>query len=104
MRPKQKNKIYEIHYYMETATTTRRKRASIYIKPYLMDRLRERAHKQRISLSNYVETLLLDSVYNEPNETTLAAMRECESGVELPIVDTSSMEAFKRSMGLYEKE
>ncbi len=83
---------------METAT--RRQRTSIYMKPYLVDALRERASKQHTSLSSYVESVLLDSVYDEPNETTIAAIEESRSGIYAGTIDTSSMEAFKKSMGL----
>ena len=34
----------------------------------------------RRSLNNYVECLLLDAVYHEPNETTKAALKEAKSG------------------------
>ena len=61
-----------------------------------------RIQNQNRSLNNYVETLLLDAVYSEPNETTLAAMKEAQSGAlrnSAPL-DLSSIEAMERSMGL----
>lgn len=67
---------------------------------YLLDKLKELAQKDRRSLNNYVEGLLLDAVYHEPNEETLAAMKEArEEHLEGPI-DTSSVEAMLKSMGL----
>ncbi len=68
----------------------------------LIERLRLLAKRQNRSLNNYVETLLLDAVYSEPNETTLAAMKEDQSGAlrnSAPL-DLSSIEAMERSMGL----
>ncbi len=68
----------------------------------LIERLRLLAKRQNRSLNNYVETLLLDAVYSEPNETTLAAMKEAQSGAlrnSAPL-DLSSIEAMERSMGL----
>ena len=68
----------------------------------LIERLRQLAKRQNRSLNNYVETLLLDAAYNEPNETTLAAMKEAQSGAlrnSTPL-DLSSVEAMERSMGL----
>lgn len=46
----------------------------------LIERLRHLAKLQNRSLNNYVETLLLDAAYSEPNEVTLAAMKEAQSG------------------------
>ena len=36
--------------------------------------------------------------HHQPNQTTLTAMEECESGAELSKVDPSSLEAFIKSM------
>lgn len=67
---------------------------------YLLNRLKELASKDRRSLNNYVEGLLLDAVYHEPNEETKAAFEEVKAGnLEGPI-DTSSVEAMLKSMGL----
>lgn len=67
---------------------------------YLMDKLKELAQKNRRSLNNYVECLLLDAVYHEPNEETIAAMNDAKaSKLEGPI-DTSSIEAMLKSMNL----
>lgn len=65
---------------------------------YLLDKLKELAQKDRRSLNNYVECLLLDAVYHEPNEVTIAAMEEAKAGnLEGPI-DTSSVEAMLKSI------
>ncbi len=68
----------------------------------LIERLRQLAKRQNRSLNNYVETLLLDAAYCEPNEETLAAMNEAQSGTlrnSTPL-DLSSIQAMERSMGL----
>lgn len=67
---------------------------------YLLDRLKELAKKDRRSLNNYVEGILLDAVYNEPNEVTLAAMKEAQEGKLEGPIDTSSVESMLKSMGL----
>ena len=57
------------------------KKAHVFRLPsFLLDKLKDLAHKDRRSLNNYVEGILLDAVYHEPNETTKAAMKEVESG------------------------
>ena len=42
----------------------------------LIERLKQMARKQNRSLNNFVETLLLDAAYNEPNKETIAAIEE----------------------------
>lgn len=68
----------------------------------LIDRLKQLAKRQNRSLNNYVETLLLDAAYHEPNATTIAAMKEAESRAlrNAPELDMTSIEAMEKSMGL----
>lgn len=68
----------------------------------LIERLKVLAKKQNRSLNNFVETLLLGAAYNEPNEETLAAMAEAQSGKlrGTKPLDLSSIEAMEKSMGL----
>ncbi|MDR0429999.1 MAG: toxin-antitoxin system protein [Tannerellaceae bacterium] len=65
----------------------------------LVGRLREEAKKANRSLSNYVECILMDSVYTEPNEATLEALREAKERnyTGRKKVDTSSVEAMIKS-------
>ncbi len=67
---------------------------------YLLDKLKEVAAKDRRSLNNYVEGILLDAVYHEPNEVTKAAFEEAKAGKLEGPIDTSSVEAMLKSMGL----
>lgn len=68
----------------------------------LIERLRQLAKRQNRSLNNYVETLLLDAAYHEPNAVTIAAMKEVESGAlrDAAPLDLSSIEAMEKSMGI----
>ncbi len=68
----------------------------------LVERLKEMARREHRSLNNFVECLLLDVAYREPNEITKAAIEEARSGRlrDVPPVDTSSVEAMFKSMGL----
>lgn len=68
----------------------------------LIERLKEIAKREHRSLNNFVECVLLDVAYNEPNEVTKAAMEEARSGKlqDVPPIDTSSVEAMFKSMGL----
>lgn len=79
-----------------------KKNQSFRLSVDLIERLRQLAKRQNRSLNNYVETLLLDAAYNEPNELPLAAMEEAKSGAlrnSTPL-DLTSIEAMERSMGL----
>lgn len=79
-----------------------KKNQSFRLSVVLIERLRQLAKLQNRSLNNYVETLLLDAAYSEPNEITLAAMKEAQSGSlrNTAPLDLSSVEAMERSMGL----
>lgn len=79
-----------------------KKNQSFRLPVALIDRLKLMAKRQNRSLNNYVETLLLDAAYHEPNAETISAMREAESGAlrNVPALDLSSIEAMEKSMGL----
>lgn len=68
----------------------------------LIERLKQLAKCQNRSLNNYVETVLLEAAYHEPNAVTLAAMKEVRSGTlrNEPELDLSSIESMEKSMGL----
>ena len=86
---------------MELALENSEKKAHVFRLPaYLLDKLKELAKKDRRSLNNYVECLLLDAVYNEPNETTIASYKEAVEGRTEGPIDTSSVAAMLKSMGL----
>jgi hypothetical protein len=80
---------------METAAT--KKLTSFRLSKSLLDRLKAEARKENRSLNNYVECILLDTVYREPNEVTLAAMREAESGEELETLESLNIFSFAES-------
>lgn len=66
----------------------------------LLDKLKEAAKKDRRSLNNYVEGILLDAVYNEPNEETRQAFEDAKAGKTFGPIDTSSVENMIKSIGL----
>lgn len=63
---------------METAIV--RKPVSFRLRTDVLERLKINAARQNRTLNNYVESVLLDIVYNEPNEVTKAAIMEAMSG------------------------
>lgn len=64
-----------------------------------MEKLQELARKENRSLNNYVESVLIDVAYNEPNDVTRAAIEEARSGKYGGTVNTDSMESFLKSCG-----
>ena len=69
------------------ATTITRRPASFRLRGDLIDRLKHNAARQNRTLNNYVESVLLDVVYNEPNEVTKAAIMEAMNRKEYPSED-----------------
>lgn len=60
----------------------------------LIRRLKIKAKKENRSLNNYVETILMDVVYDEPNEETMAAIDEVKSGKDLKRLDMDKFDEF----------
>lgn len=67
--------------------TVIRKQTSFRLREDLLQLLQREAQQANRSLNNFVESTLMDAIYSEPNEETLAAMKEAESGVELETLD-----------------
>lgn len=76
------------------ATTIKRKAASFRLPSYLLEGLKTEARRQHRSVNNLVEVVLLKTLYNEPNAETLAAMKECESGVELEDFNPNELDKY----------
>ena len=62
------------------STTIVRKPVSFRLRADLLERLKINAARENRTLNNYVESVLLDIVYDEPNEVTKAAIQEARSG------------------------
>ena len=68
--------------------TTVRVQASFRLKADLMERLRMGARASNRSLNNFVESVLLDAMYHEPNDTTKAAIAEARNNKEKKAYDS----------------
>lgn len=66
----------------------------------LVERLKAMALSQNKSVDGLVEGILLDAVYYEPNEETLAAMAEAKKGSLQGPLDLTSIESMYKSMDL----
>ena len=88
--------------YSTMEATIRKKPTMFRLDEELVARLKELAKREHRSLNNFVEYLLYNVAFNEPNEITKAAMEEAKSGKlrGTTPVDTSSVEAMFKSAGL----
>ncbi len=59
---------------METRVV--KKQTAFRLNENLVNRLKAEARRTNRSLSNYVECILMESLYNEPNDETKAAIKE----------------------------
>lgn len=72
--------------------TTRKKQTAFRLDAEMLDRLKIKARRENRSLNNYVERVLMADAYDEPNETSIAALEEAKSGKNL---ETFDLKAFK---------
>jgi len=75
-----------------------RKQTAFRLRTDLLDRLKVAAKKENRSLNNYVEGVLLDAVYREPNEETLTAMKEAKENGNLETLDLDNFEKYVDSL------
>jgi predicted transcriptional regulator len=70
-----------------TKTTT-----SFRLNAELVQRLRSLAKRNNRSLNNYIETILFDFAYSEPNDETIEAINEARSGKRLDRFDMAELD------------
>lgn len=75
-----------------------RKQTAFRLSTDLLDRLRLAAKKQNRSLNNFVESILMDVVYNEPNEETKEAIAEAKAGEFDGTIDMENFDTFMKSI------
>ena len=72
--------------------TTERKQTAFRLSTDLLCKLKEAAERENRSLNNYVESVLMDVVANNPNKLTLAAMKEARENRNLETLDVNNLE------------
>lgn len=75
-----------------------RKQTAFRLRTDLLDRLKVAAKKENRSLNNFVESVLLDAVYREPNEETLTAMKDAKGNGNLETLDLDNFEKYVESL------
>lgn len=73
-------------------TVVVRKQTAFRLSVDLVDKLKEAAMQNNRSLNNYVESLLIDIVYNRPNKLTLQAMKEANESENLETLSAKDLE------------
>lgn len=80
------------------STATLRQPTSFRLNSKLLALLKERAKASNRSLNNYVESVLLNAVYYEANETSIAAIEEASSDKKLETLDLDNFKDFVASL------
>ena len=75
-----------------TVITPNKTTTSFRLDSQLLERLRTLARRNNRSLNNYVETVLFDVAYHEPNEETIEAINEVRSGKKLDSFNRDELE------------
>ena len=75
-----------------------RKQTAFRLRTDLLDRLKVAGKKDNRSLNNFVESVLLDAVYREPNEETLTAMKDAKENGNLETLDLDNFEKYVESL------
>ena len=75
-----------------------RKQTSFRLREDLLRKMQLEARKENRSLNIFVESKLMDLMYSQPNETTLSAMKEAESGTELETLDLDNFKDYVKSL------
>jgi hypothetical protein len=73
-------------------TVVARKQTAFRLSVDLVEKLKEAAIQNNRSLNNYVESLLIDIVYNRPNKLTLQAMKEANESENLETLSAKDLE------------
>ena len=75
-----------------------RKQTAFRLSTDLLAKLKEAATRENRSLNNYVESVLMDVVYNNPNKLTIKAMKEARESRELETLKADNVEVLINSL------
>ena len=75
-----------------------RKQTAFRLSCDLLEKLKEAATRENRSLNNYVESVLMDVVYNNPNKLTIKAMREARENRKLETLNSENLETLISSL------
>ena len=75
-----------------------RKQTAFRLSTRLLNKLREAAERENRSLNNYVESVLMDAVFSNPNKLTFAAMKEARENRDLETLDVNNLDSLIASL------
>ena len=75
-----------------------RKQTAFRLSCDLLEKLKEAARRENRSLNNYVESVLMDVTYNNPNKLTIKAMKNAKEGNDLETLSSENLETFIESL------
>ena len=75
-----------------------RKQTAFRLSTELLAKLKEAATRENRSLNNYVESVLMEVVYNNPSKLTIKAMREAREKRELETLAADNLETLISSL------
>ena len=71
-----------------------RRQTSFRLSEELLERLKIEANKVNRSLNSFVENALMELVYKRPNQATMDAIKEAQSGEELETLDLENFKEY----------
>ena len=74
-----------------------RKQTAFRLSCDLLEKLKEAARRENRSLNNYVESVLMDVTYNNPNKLTIKAMKNAKESNDLETLSSENLETFIES-------
>lgn len=80
------------------AVIDRKKQTAFRLSCDLLTKLKEAATRENRSLNNYVESVLMDVIYNNPNKFTIKAMKEARENHELETLNSDDIETMINSL------
>ena len=83
---------------MNTTISNTKKQTAFRLSEDLLKRLKARAKSENRSLNNYVEKVLTDIVYDEPNTETTAAMKDAKEHKNLSDIELAKFKEFLASL------
>lgn len=77
--------------------TIERKQTAFRLSKELLFKLKEAAKLENRSLNNYVESVLIDAVSNNPNKITLKAMKEARENKNLEPFSINDLDSINKT-------
>ena len=71
-----------------------RRQTSFRLSEELLERLKIGANRVNRSLNSFVENALMELVYKRPNQATMDAIKEAQSGEELETLDLENFKEY----------